>query len=193
MYSSSGNPDLDRAVVATLKNITQFLSINPGVKYIYDASPNAFAVPESLVPDTQGTVLLGLNLINNELFTSNYRGVAVAGICAHECAHIFQFQSGYMQMFAGPTAARMELHADYIAGMFLGQRDGTHSKGDVTDFANTLFRHGDFQFNDPGHHGTPLQRVMAMEAGYDVGRSRTKTMEGIHQGVDFLKRLEIQP
>jgi hypothetical protein len=192
IYSSSGNDHLDRAVIEELKKILQFLPINPGFKYIYDASPNAFAVPESLVPGTQGTVLLGLNLINDELFKSeNFGGVAVAGICAHECAHIFQFQSGDMQILAGPTAARIELHADYIAGVYLGRRDTPKQR--VLGFADALFRHGDFQFNDPRHHGTPHQRVTAMQEGYDVGRSSTEMMEGIRQGVDFVKGLQIQP
>jgi len=192
IYSSSNNDVLDRGVITEIKRISQFLPINPGIMYIYDASPNAFAVPESMVPDTQGTVLLGLNLIDNEIFKLNRSGVAVAGICAHECAHIFQFQSGSMQSLAGPTAALIELHADYIAGMYLGRREGTHSKKDITDFALTLFCHGDFQFNEPGHHGTPLQRVMAMKEGYDVGHSGTEIMEGIRQGEDFVKRVAVQ-
>src|SRR5690242_14565700 len=91
-HSSSGNRQVDNAMIAEIKKIIVIFPINPGFKFIDDFSPNAFAVPDVYVADTQGTVFLGLNLISAEFGNADYGGVAVAGICAHECGHIFQMQ-----------------------------------------------------------------------------------------------------
>jgi|1186.fasta_scaffold247300_2 hypothetical protein len=186
-HSSSGNSQIDRAMIAELRKILDVLPINPGFKFIDDASPNAFAVPDTLVPNTQGTVYIGLNLINEE-FASDWGGVAVAGICAHECGHIYQFYNGYSQSLAGATALLVELHADYIAGFYLG-RDGSHSREHVQAFARSLFSKGDFNFNSRQHHGTPQQRVQAMTVGYDTGASTADVAASIGQGADYVRRL----
>jgi hypothetical protein len=39
-------------------------------------------------------------------------------------------------------------------------------------FGQSLFGKGDYQFNNPQHHGTPAQRVDAMRAGYASGAQR---------------------
>jgi hypothetical protein len=187
-HSSSGNQQIDRAMIAELRKILNVLPINPGFKFIDDPSPNAFAVPDSLVSSTQGTVYIGLNLINGEFSNSDWGGVAVAGICAHECGHIYQFFNGYTQALNGQTAVLVELHADYIAGLYLG-RDRSHSREHVQAFAQSLFSRGDYNFNNPQHHGTPQQRVQAMTAGYDAGDSAIDVPTLIRQGADHVRRL----
>jgi hypothetical protein len=187
-YSSSGSPNIDRAMIAEIKNIVKFLPINPGFKFIEDASPNAFAVPSSIVPNTQGTVYIGLHLITSEFNNSPFGGVAVAGICAHECGHILQIQTGYMQKLAGPTAQLVELHADFLAGYYLG-RSRVHSKEHVQIFAQSLFSKGDYDFNNQGHHGTPTQRVRAMNQGYDTGVTNVDSSAAERIGADFVRQL----
>jgi hypothetical protein len=188
LHSSCGNPNIDRAMIAEIKNIIKFLPINPGFKFIDDPSPNAFAVPDSVVPGTQGTVYIGLNLINAEFNRGEFGGVAVAGICAHECGHILQFGTSYTQLLAGPTAQLIELHADFLAGYYLG-RSQAHSKEHVQIFAQSLFSKGDYNFNNQGHHGTPDQRVWTMIHGYDLGSSNVDASTAEKAGADFVRQI----
>ena len=93
--------------------------------------------------------------------------MAVAYVIAHEEAHNIQAELG---LFDGsvPTQA-IELHADCLAGAWAAdaaQRDIVDA--DDLDHAQvTAWLVGDYAFDDPGHHGTPRQRVNAFMAGYD--------------------------
>lgn len=187
-YSTSGNSNVDHAMIAEIRKILDVFPIDPGFKFIRDDSPNAFAVAESDVPNTRGTVYIGKNLINDEFTQDQFGGVAVAGICAHECGHIFQYDNGYMQSLHGPTAQWIELHADYLAGFYLG-KDGSHSRDHVEIFANSLFRKGDFDFNNERHHGTPDQRVAAMREGYGAGQAGTDVRTAAQNGASFVRGL----
>jgi hypothetical protein len=188
LRASSGNSQLDNAMIAEIKNIVRFMPINPGFKFIVDPSPNAFADPRSVVPGTQGTVYIGLNLINGEFDSNPFGGVAVAGICAHECGHVYQFGNGYMRSLAGPTAQSIELHADFLAGYYLG-RSQAHSKDHVEVFARSLFNKGDYAFNNQQHHGTPQQRVDAMSKGYDTGSTNVNVSQAAESGANFVRQL----
>jgi hypothetical protein len=188
LHSSCGNPQIDRALIFELKQIATILPINPGYKYIEDPSPNAFAVPTSLIPGTQGTVYIGINLITSEFNNSPFGGVAVAGISAHESGHILQFQTGYAATLAGPTAQLMELHADFLAGYYLG-RSQAHSKEHVGIFAQSLFSRGDYDYNGQTHHGTPDQRVRAMNKGYDIGASNLGVSAAASVGANFVRQI----
>ena len=59
--------------------------------------------------------------------------------------------------------------ADAMAGYYL-----THSRGAamnrkrVEQFLEVFFQVGDCAFVDPGHHGTPNQRMAAARFGFDV-------------------------
>jgi len=184
-YSSSGNNSLDLAVIAELKKILKVLPINPGFNFIDDTSPNAFAIPASVIPGTQRTVYFGLKLLSSEI--AEWGGVALAGLFAHECAHIFQFQNDYSEMLGGTTQQFVELHADYIAGFYFGKRRSV-SKQHVEAFASSLFSKGDYDFNNPTHHGTPQERVAAMRRGYESGVSGIDLMIASRQVADLLKK-----
>jgi hypothetical protein len=148
--STFGNDRLNNALIAELKHITSIIPVDPGFKYLRDdASPNAFAIPDTIVPGTRGTCVFGINLVKQEINASPYGGVAVAGICAHECGHIFQFNSKYSAMLAGRTAKYVELHADYIAGYYMGRRRQFNSDR-IAVFAKSLFAKGDYAYNDKG-------------------------------------------
>ncbi|MGU3420803.1 hypothetical protein [Methylobacterium sp. D54C] len=185
VFSSSGRKQIDNALIAELKKILKVFPINPGFKFINDTSPNAFASQASSVKDTAGTVFIGLNLINGEFNASDYGGVAVAGICAHECGHIYQFNTQWAARLSGPTAKRVELHADYLAGYYLGA-DASHAKDKAEAFAHSLFAKGDFNFNDRNHHGTPEQRVAAMRKGYEAGQAKVGIEAAAQSGANFV-------
>lgn len=188
MFSTSGDGNLDRALIAELRNIISVIPVGPGFKYIKDPSPNAYATSETHVPGTQGTVLLGMNLIKEEIQASSYGGVAVAGICAHECGHIFQFFSDYSDKLKGETAKLIELHADFIAGYYMGRRR-QFSSDRIAVFARSLFAKGDYSYNDPDHHGTPEQRFDALKRGYEVGLANTPFERAVQDGVNEVRRL----
>lgn len=185
-HSSSGNAAFDRAMIAELKKILTVFPISPGFKFIDDPKPNAFAMPGNVVPQTKGTVLLGLNLLRNESTHNEFGDVAIAGICAHECGHIYQFDTGYHRYLASDTAQLTELHADYLAGYYLG-RDRSHSIDQVLAFARSLFSHGDYNFNSPRHHGTPTQRVLAMGQGYLAGYQNVDLATAARRGADLVR------
>jgi hypothetical protein len=166
--SQSGNQELDRALIAEVRKLDQEFGINPGYRFLRDGNrPNAYATPETYVEGTTGTILFGLTLLQNELRTE-YGGAAIAGIAAHEGAHVVQFRSRDLsERLRGPTFKLIELHADFLAGYYFS-RTGRTEKSLVT-FGESLFSKGDYEFNDRQHHGTPQQRVAAMRAGYGAG------------------------
>lgn len=184
--SSTGNPALDRALIAELRKIIRVFSVNPGFRIIDDeGQPNAFAVSTTMVPNTLGTVLFGLALITDQMAITD-GGNTVAGIAAHECAHIFQFTSAYgARLTAGQrTAKALELHADFLAGYYLAVDRRTAMN--VEMFARALYERADWNFNDPSHHGTPVERVNAAKAGYAAGRDGMTFSDAARTGLTFV-------
>jgi hypothetical protein len=100
LFSRSGDADFDRALIAELKRICDILEVNPGFKYLDEM--NAFATLETIWPGTNGTVMLGLPLMR-KLMEDAEGGHGVAGVCAHECAHIYQYQSGFVKKLKEPS------------------------------------------------------------------------------------------
>ncbi len=94
---------------------------DPGFKYV--KSNNAAATNESIVVGTKGTVFIGLDFVNN-LVKQDEGGISVAGVLAHECAHIFQYFSTYRDSLKGPTGRLFELHADLLAGYYMAKKLG---------------------------------------------------------------------
>lgn len=165
--SRSGNDALDRALIAEVRKLDRVFGINPGYRFMYETGgPNAMATGETLVGGTRGTILFGLTLVSRELNTA-YGGAALAGIAGHEGAHIYQFANGYQSRLRGRTVKPMELHADFLAGWYFARTGRTEPS--LVAFGTSLFDKGDYQYNDRDHHGTPEERVSAMQAGYAVG------------------------
>lgn len=182
----SGDPRLDRAMIAEIRKVDRIFRINPAYTYFRDQSPNAYATTDNLVnyPRTRGTIAFGLNLLRTELSTE-YGGAAIAGIAAHEGAHIFQFfhpNRNLQQRLRGPNARKQELHADFLAGYYFAATGRTERS--LVVFANSLLHKGDYQYNDPDHHGTPTERVQAMRAGYRQGHLNLE--EAARRGIQYV-------
>ena len=80
----------------------------------------------------------------------------------HEFGHHVQFEDG---LFSSPlTGAEATRRTELMADAF-GSYFATHARGlalnakRVLQAEQTSFEVGDCQFADPGHHGTPLQRL----------------------------------
>lgn len=186
-FSTSGNRRLDRSMIAELRKVNRIFEIRPGYAYIDDSdSPNAFAHSVAYRQNTRGSIYFGLNLIKSEL-GKPFGGAAVAGIAAHEGAHIFQFFSDFLgELQSGTTAREMELHADFLAGYFFAASNRT--KRSLDAFGSSLFEKGDYDFNNEGHHGTPEERLEAMSKGYDTQSSRSLN-DAVQVGIEHVKNV----
>jgi len=195
--STSGDARLDRALISELREMVKIIPVNPGFQYVVDDPPNAFADPDSLIPNTNGMVYIGINLLKGELNSRDMGGITVAGICAHECAHIYQFNyelEPKLEDKLNDTDVLIELHADLVAGYYLRRRGWSFER--VQAFGESLFGHGDYGFNDAAHHGTPAQRVSAMRAGYAYAMRENALAKCAADGVAFVRSLvgrEVRP
>ena len=161
LRTSTGNPDLDRQFREEGTNVSRLFGVTPNPYLLLDVDgPNAYASPEVTRPGYEGTVYFGVQLLSQELYTLEKGPVAVAGILAHEFAHIAQMAGG---MRVGNKAS--ELHADLLAGWYLGRKAAVKNIR-VEGFARSVYEKGDYDFWSPQHHGTPDERVDAMMTGF---------------------------
>ena len=125
--------------------------------------------------------------------TLGFDDVAPQGIYAHEFAHHIQYENGYFEEFP-PTGATTvaeltrytELMADAYAAYYLTHKRGQAlNKHRVAKFLEVFFDLGDCAFTNPGHHGTPNQRMRAAQFGFNVAARAQKqghilTSEAFH-------------
>jgi len=88
------------------------------------------------------------------------------------------YHKGVMeQLNAGqPTVKRSELHADYMAGFFLGTRKKANPGLNLHAAGDLFSRIGDYN-TGRGHHGTPDERVAASEQGFRLCYLQNRTAE----------------
>ncbi len=181
LYKSTGNEDLDEILHYHKSKMENLFGVRTQL-YIYDDSraPNAYAVPcGDFSKCKHGTILFGYNMLLSQLWKSNNRTYAVIGVMAHEFAHVLQF----LKHNNLPTKLK-ELHADYLAGYYLGKED--LSRRDMEVFAQSLFEMGDYNFWSPDHHGTPQERVQAMIAGFMAGKHDRSVDEAYREGIEWV-------
>lgn len=160
-----------------------------------EASPN---LPENPYFATDGfassnrTIVIGDGLPSWLAETGIDEGIVWTGILAHEWAHEIQFLNNSEWYPAGaadnaPEATRYtELEADFFASYFMTHKRGaTYNWKRVIDFYDLFFQIGDCSFTNQGHHGTPLQRMAAARAGYELASEMQKqghilTMDEVH-------------
>jgi len=131
-------------------------------------SPQILGDPDDFPPERNqfGTVLYGKTLLQLELnsTTPGQPNYTVTAILAHELAHTLQNQRNN----ALPVVHK-ELQADFIAGWTIKYMQRTGSQDvDEADVLSTFYKRGEFQFNNPDHHGTRKERLAAFLSGYDV-------------------------
>jgi hypothetical protein len=188
-HSGSGDDLIDLALDIFASDLGVRFDVSITVFWIKErGAPNAFFHPgsfPSLRPyarfgkaaydGTDGSVFLGTKLMRSEL--SDGRPHAFAAIIGHEFAHAMQARKKY------PLDGKWcELHADYMAGYYVATRSHLADQAPVQSYLS-LYKKGDYNFNDVGHHGTPKERGDAFEAGYRFGLSIAKNE---HQGTKKL-------
>jgi hypothetical protein len=171
LIGTSDIRNFDQALGRVLSRLSRRYGVTPGFAYYREAGRDrgAHAHAGTEVASTSGTVLFGLNMLEYQIGSARYGDMAILAICAHEFGHIRQFrhQSEMRQALRGECCYRTELHADFLAGWglwhYLDEFSSTHGLQDVGRAWAAL---GSGSFNNPGTHGTPSQRVSAIEAGY---------------------------
>jgi len=178
VVQSTGVPLIDQIMPLEYQLLNQFFTVNPDFAFFDDGyAPNAYASPTSMIGNSShGSVLFGISLLQSEL-SKPWWGAAIAGISAHEFAHVAQFQMGV----GGPTRSR-ELHADFMAGWYLGAKQTYGTAVMINGLGQSLFNHGDFNFNNPSHHGTPQERIQSMYGGYQAGLQGSTVAQAFNQG-----------
>jgi hypothetical protein len=183
LLSSSGDLEIDAAVIAELRRIVSTFGVNPGFKFIEGSG--FYMTSTAIVPDTQGTVFIGTDFLFGEIFASDIGGVAIAGALAHECGHIHQMQTSILSILCAATSKNVELHSDFLAGFYMSA--SSRNEDSLQAFSNLMLRSGDTQYNNPRHHGTSEERFSAMRAGYEGGYSSIS--EASWAGLVYLERV----
>lgn len=117
----------------------------------------------------------------------SYGNERVKAILAHEFAHALQDKAGLYNIWTG--GKKVELHADFLAGYYIGQK-GLISKEKLKTFAQEFFDKGDFAFYEEDHHGTPEERRCAFLEGYKVAIDyKFNINQAYNCGVDYIKLL----
>lgn len=164
-----GNRNYERHLSKHYKQLQMLMgitSLNLIELFFFDdsSSPNAWAISRAS-SDDYFTVLFGTSLMGklqkpvpgtNDLNTGG-----VTFILAHELAHIAQYLTG-----ANGKLRDTELMADELAGFYNGL---TRTKNQEIEGIIASFNAGDYNFNDPSHHGTPAQRRVAFSRGLNRG------------------------
>lgn len=169
LLHSSGNTRFDSAFGMMLAQMARILEVRPGFAFYDDgALPNALALRQSYLSDTQGTVLLGRGVLHTHLTRNEYGDMPIMAICAHEFAHIVQYNhNSQARLNHGQvTVKRTELHADFLAGYFLGRSSASIKPKQLLEIGQSWEGLGDNNFTDTYHHGTREERLGMIEAGF---------------------------
>lgn len=173
-FESSGDTRLDRSLGIVLADLAGKFKVRPGFGYFDDrGSPNALALPDSKLSASEGTVLFGREMLSTYLKNAN-GDMFIMGICAHEFAHIVQFFSGFYERLSKgqQTKKLLELHADFLSGYYIGLRKINYTASELISLGRSWESIGDSSYTDPQHHGTPEERLQAVEQGYRFARER---------------------
>lgn len=180
----SGDSNFDYALAQTLGILVEMFNVLPGFAYFDEESEdqaNAYATSAVRLGRDDGSVFFGKHLLAKIL--RDHPASAVAGVCAHEFAHILQYKLNLIPKFEDgqPNGRRTELHADVLAGYFAGVRSKDNSAFNAAEVALVFHNLGDTNFGDEDHHGTYQQRSDAVRAGYYMsyrdGRSFSDAMQ----------------
>lgn len=169
LFTTTGAAWMDAGFNRELYYLRPMFGVNPAF-FLYDDSggANAQATPNVMSPMFRdGTVVFGKELMTTELQkTGPSTNFTIPAIMAHEFTHILQFKTGEHL----PTMLA-ELEADYMAGWYMERRDRQSgwSSYSVMQGLQDFYDHGDYDFNEPDHHGTPEQRMASFRRGFQTG------------------------
>jgi len=189
---ATGNSQLDHQLGVALVRATQFFGINPAFGFYKDMNAQASPTVSEKFKGTWGTVLFGTPLFNDEIKNRDPSGMTIVAIVAHEFGHIIQFKKNLKnQILANQgTVKRLELHADILAGYYIGSMKRQHPGLKVYSAGEVFHRIGDSHFTSPNHHGTPEERKTASQFGFEYGKNGNMTLDQIvGAGMNFVSQM----
>jgi hypothetical protein len=173
-----------------------FYYVNNDRRYYYNAFAysnecadpnNVVALPNGLMctthrdsklfGDVSGEIGFGLPYLQQSL-DADPIGDDVIRIIAHEFGHILQYNlldPDHHLLYEvlhplGATAKRVELHADFMSGVYLARRYTHDRHHDMSILVNYTLQ-GDDNRTSKDHHGTTLERRQAFRHGFNKGLS----------------------
>lgn len=163
------NKDIDSMIYSEIGKLESFFNIDIEFYFFEETSTGKVAFyNQTCTNGCMGTIVLGYNTIANELIKTN--GLeTVKAILAHEFAHAVQKQYGWSEAGKNP-----ELHADFIAGYYIGETNNYDDFG-LMQFYQTFASMGDDNFFSPNHHGTNEERFCAFYEGHYVSKNTEMT------------------
>lgn len=202
LLPTSQNRRFDEALGEVLAQMAHSFGVTPGFAFFDERDlpnrgpMNAVATTAAHVRNTTGTVLFGLNMLKFLLSLPGGGGdFAVLAVCAHEFAHIRQFE----QQRDGSKGVEekfdylVELHADFLAGWYAWQFAQVVPETDNAAITRALASLGDSPSSVEPSHGTAEQRVKAFHAGQDFGRVGARGIDNALLGADAHIRVLATP
>ncbi|TYO68396.1 hypothetical protein FXV83_00765 [Bradyrhizobium hipponense] len=201
--SDDFDDDYKNSFVWVLADIANYLGLNFGFGlYTETTIPNAAFVPADLIkpmkPDlpSDGTILVGRNLLKETRRVTKNLGAALTALCAHESGHALQRKHRLLYKFttAGDSffQVRYELCADFVCGYYGAHRVERQPNYPVLIQAITQLRKGD-QIFEPSGHGAPKHRADAVQAGAAFGRLHPGDGKAaVNAGVEYALALKFQ-
>jgi hypothetical protein len=184
----SGDAVVDQKISENLPKLISFFGVKPEFYYMSMGQPNnAFYTPSCSYIPCHGKVFLGIGLINEHLRKeNNYNGLLnTIAVLAHEYAHCFQTIHN-LNFQVGLTWKYQELHADYLAGVFMATAYDLDNSAVEKLFEN-FYSIGDHNRFSPAHHGTPQERRCAFLEGYFFAKENPKQLwYASSYGVDYV-------
>lgn len=171
MMRSTGNAELDRSFDRALQRLAETFDVWPKVGFYDDTdSPNAMAMRYSAGGTTEYAVVFGRAYFK-KLMDYDPSGITLLHTAAHEFAHIWVYRDGLFNKVRGndPTVKRVELHADFMAGYYLGLRKRDNPQASFWAAGIGRWQSGDEEFRNVHHHGMPYERLAAAEKGFLLG------------------------
>lgn len=171
MMRSTGNPDLDRSFDRALQRLAETFDVWPRVGFYDDGDqPNAMAMRYSVGGTTEFAVVFGRAYFQR-LMNYDPSGITLLQTAAHEFAHVWVYRDGLFDKIrsGAKTVKRVELHADFLAGYYLGVRKRDNPDASFWAAGIGRWQSGDTEFRNMHHHGTPDERLAAAEKGFLLG------------------------
>ena len=138
----------------------------------YCPGDDTIYISEKFATDIYGGALDGALPGSSQGYGRTIGDFAVAYIVAHEYGHQIQDELGLFEKYGDqvPTMA-FELQADCYAGTWAksAYREDRLEEGDVQEALDAALAVGDFDADNPAHHGTPEQRAEAWNSGFEDG------------------------
>ena len=173
----TGLPELDKRLKTESEFLAKQFGVEPMVVILADGAPR----PVLAAP---GAIALRADWLKLRWQSGESRAATVAFALAHQWAHVLQEKRGLKL-----TGIPRELHADLLAGWFLGRRNfATLGSGPDLDpaFAAALFAAEDGFANERFEHGRPGDRAYAVATGFNLFRKDKLMLDKIFaEGLDM--------